>query len=259
MSKVIVDNSTITDIADAIRLKVGNGKVYKMAEMPQAILSIDGGGTGEVIYTEDAILKGEVVDYYNDRITTLRDYAFAEYDNLISVDLPNVVGNKTDGDYAFYGCSYLEYVNMPELLEVRPNMFERCINLTTVNIPKVTVIQNTAFNNCDSLESIKLSSLDTGAGQAFTSCNKLKWVDFGNGRIIGNVCFRDTSLETLILRYKGVVNLQDINALENTPIEDGTGYVYVPKAFINSYKVDTKWSLFANQIRAIEDYPEICE
>lgn len=256
MSKVIVDNSTITDIADAIRVKVGNGKVYKMAEMPQAILSIDGGGTGEVIYTEDAILKGEVVDYYNDRITTLRDYAFAEYDNLISIDLPNL---QNAGDYSFARCYSLEYVNMPELLEVRPNTFDSCMNLTTINIPKVKIIQNIAFNNCDSLESIRLSGLDTGAGQAFTNCDKLKWVDFGNGKIIGNVCFRNTSLETLILRYKGVVNLQNINALEKTPIEDGIGYVYVPKAFINSYKVDTKWSLFANQIRAIEDYPEICE
>ena len=38
----------------------------------------------------------------------------------------------------------------------------------------------------------------------------------------------------------------------------GTGYVYVPASLIETYKTATNWSAFANQFRAIEDYPEIC-
>ena len=34
-------------------------------------------------------------------------------------------------------------------------------------------------------------------------------------------------------------------------------YVYVPKALVGAYKSATNWSTYANQIRAIEDYPDI--
>lgn len=36
------------------------------------------------------------------------------------------------------------------------------------------------------------------------------------------------------------------------------GFIYVPRKFVESYKVATNWSAFASQFRAIEDYPEIC-
>ena len=42
-----------------------------------------------------------------------------------------------------------------------------------------------------------------------------------------------------------------------TVIASGTGYVYVPSALVNSYKSATNWSTYADQIRAIEDYPDI--
>lgn len=36
------------------------------------------------------------------------------------------------------------------------------------------------------------------------------------------------------------------------------GYIYVPRDLIETYKVSTNWVTYANQLRAIEDYPEIC-
>jgi hypothetical protein len=40
-------------------------------------------------------------------------------------------------------------------------------------------------------------------------------------------------------------------------VANGTGYIYVPAALIEDYKAATNWSLYADQFRAIEDYPEI--
>ena len=40
----------------------------------------------------------------------------------------------------------------------------------------------------------------------------------------------------------------------NCPIGQGTGYIYVPSALVNTYKSANYWSTYANQIRAIEDY-----
>lgn len=36
------------------------------------------------------------------------------------------------------------------------------------------------------------------------------------------------------------------------------GYIYVPAALIDEYKTATNWATFADQFRAIEDYPDIC-
>ena len=52
--------------------------------------------------------------------------------------------------------------------------------------------------------------------------------------------------------------LDDTSVFSNTPISNGTGYIYVPKALIESYQAHEKWSAYASQFRAIEDYPDIC-
>ena len=41
-------------------------------------------------------------------------------------------------------------------------------------------------------------------------------------------------------------------------VESGTGYIYVPQATIEGFKSATNWSTYADQFRAIEDYPDIC-
>ena len=52
--------------------------------------------------------------------------------------------------------------------------------------------------------------------------------------------------------------LASVNAFSDTPIANGTGFVYVPLSLIEDYKTATNWATYAAQFRAIEDYPEIC-
>ena len=65
------------------------------------------------------------------------------------------------------------------------------------------------------------------------------------------------ALEALILRGNIVVKLTATDALTGSGIANGTGYIYVPSALVDSYKTASNWSTYAAQIRAIEDYPEI--
>jgi hypothetical protein len=66
-------------------------------------------------------------------------------------------------------------------------------------------------------------------------------------------------LETLILRKSDAIcTLSATGAFTGTPIASGTGYIYVPLALVDTYKTATNWSTYAAQIRAIEDYPDIC-
>jgi hypothetical protein len=55
-----------------------------------------------------------------------------------------------------------------------------------------------------------------------------------------------------------MATLYNNEVFTSTPIADGTGYIYVPAALVDTYKADSNWSVYENQIRAIEDYPDIC-
>ena len=77
---------------------------------------------------------------------------------------------------------------------------------------------------------------------------------------IDSYCFRGCdALETLIIRTPTVAKLVNKNALQNTAIANGTGYIYVPADLVETYKTTTNWVTYADQIRAIEDYPGITE
>lgn len=67
-----------------------------------------------------------------------------------------------------------------------------------------------------------------------------------------------TNLKTLIIRTSTPCILENPNAFSGTPLDKGTGFLYVPSALVDSYKVAKNWSTYAAQIRAIEDYPDIC-
>ena len=76
---------------------------------------------------------------------------------------------------------------------------------------------------------------------------------------IGEYAFASCyALTTLILCSGAMATLGDTSAFSSTPISSGTGYIYVPAALVDSYKAASNWSTYSNQIRAIEDYPEIC-
>ena len=53
-----------------------------------------------------------------------------------------------------------------------------------------------------------------------------------------------------------VPKLRNINAFKNTPIEKGTGYIYVPDNLVDSFKIAENWSTYADQIKSINEMEE---
>lgn len=94
---------------------------------------------------------------------------------------------------------------------------------------------------------------------AFYSCKALTVVDVPNVTTIASQAFGECSaLEALILRSSVIATLESSDSLKNSGIAKGTGFVYVPSALVEGYKSATNWSSCAAQIRAIEDYPNVC-
>lgn len=91
---------------------------------------------------------------------------------------------------------------------------------------------------------------------AFHYCTSLASAIFPAATKIENIAFYAcTALKALVLRKSdSICTLAHINSLGGTPITSGTGYIYVPASLIETYKTADKWSTFAAQFRALEDY-----
>ena len=186
---------------------------------------------------EDYVVTPYIViptDYDGEPILEVVSYAFQGNTKIVRVYLNNV---KTIGDYAFNNCTSLSYIDAPNVTTLGRDVFAKS-NITNIELPNLMV-----------------ASYD-----AFVSCEKLKRANLGNVSSIKNYCFTNCfEFDTLILpNTERITTLESTNAFwYATKFEKGTGYIYVPRALINSYKTATNWSNFANQFRAIEDYPNI--
>lgn len=88
-----------------------------------------------------------------------------------------VTGGESVEDKAFYGCSYLSEIELPNTIKsIGEYAFYRCSGLTSITIPNsVENIGWYAFSNCTGLTSITIpDSVKTIGGGAFEYCDRLK-------------------------------------------------------------------------------------
>lgn len=105
------------------------------------------------------------------------------------------------------------------------------------------------------LTEYKESRIRKIAEGVFGGFTALTVVDVPEVTTIAQNAFLDcTVLEALILRSNTIVTIENSNALGNSGIANGTGFVYVPSALIAGYQAATNWSVYAAQIRALESY-----
>lgn len=152
----------------------------------------------------------------------------------------------------------IEEIEDENLVTIGSNTFSNCTNLKRAYLPNVTSINGASFQNCSALVDVTLPSLIWTGNNGMQGCG-FTALDLPKcQRLNGSMFVNCTKLTALILRITSQICIMNsIDVFKNTPVESGTGYVYVPRSMVDSYKVATNWSTFANQIRAIEDYPEI--
>ena len=185
--------------------------------------------------------------------TVLLDAALEGTVTSIDSDIKSIIA------YGCRGWSQLKTVNLPNATSIGTYGFYYCTSLTSVNAPKVTSLGTYAFYNCK-MKSVNFPVATGIAQNAFYNCTALEKADFGVASKVNQAAFAySKNLTALILRRTSSICTLSVatNAFANTSIAEGTGYIYVPKALIEDYKVATNWSNYASQFRAIEDYPDI--
>ena len=155
-----------------------------------------------------------------------------------------------------------EYVNATPTA-IPADLFKGQDKLQKIDMTSVKSVGNNAFRECSALVEVKFPAvLSSGvAVNALRYCSALKKVDFGEINaakgLLGYSLADCKVLEMLVIRNTDQPPKLTATAFNNTPINTGTGYIYVPAAMVDAYKSATNWSAYADQIRAIEDYPEI--
>lgn len=99
--------------------------------------------SGNITIPETVTYQGNIYT-----VTRIGEYAFYNCSGLTSVNIPNSV--TSIGSSAFYGCSGLTSVDIPNsVTSIGRSVFCSCFGLTSVNIPNsVTSIGQDTFSSC---------------------------------------------------------------------------------------------------------------
>ena len=262
MANVLVEETSLSNIASAIREKSGGSATYKPGEMAAAISNLPIGGSSD---NEDGLLSDTLINYENTTATDIKKSCFANSTTLATATFTNV---SNVGSSAFSNCSALTQISLPNAITIGNSCFSKASKLLTVNLSNTESLGEYAFRECKAITSINLPQVKALKYWVFYECEKLAKVDLGscNQFIDGWQFYGCGQLTALILRSNTVCSApysvidSSNGALSNTRFSNhnkGWGYVYVPRALVNSYKSATNWAVIEDCIRAIEDYPDI--
>ena len=161
-------------------------------------------------------------------VTQIGNYAFYDCSSLTEVVIPE--GVTTIGVGVFEACSSLTEVIIPEsVTAIGSEAFSRCSSLTEVVIPEgVTSIGNQAFYGCSSLTSVVIPEGVTEIGSyAFQACSSLESVVIPEGvTSIGYGAFSGCSALTKVVIPEGVTTIggsafSDCSSLTSVVIPEG--------------------------------------
>lgn len=153
------------------------------------------------------------VDFEN-TLEKLPDYAFYGCSSLDFDNLPDLESVTEIGDYCFYNCKTLDKISLPSLTAMGDYCFQGCTSLDEISMPEVLSIGSTAFYQCSGLQNINMPKV-TSIGDYFVEyCSGLKSAMLPNLETIGsNGFYACTNL------YK--LDLSSLTTITNNAI--GTG------------------------------------
>lgn len=246
MAKYVIEDTTLTNTANAIREKTGKTDTITPSNFATEIASIESGGGSTV--TKGIIINERNGDGYATDVS--------------------IVGMTTIPNYYFYGggknnlhvlSKYLKKIKLPEeITKIGNSAFCYCPQLSLDKLPSsLTELGYSVFSE-SYLVAIKEipSGITSIPNSAFYKCNGITEITaYGNLISIGSSSFGfANNFSKLVLpSVTGIPTLTDTTSFSGTPISNGTGYIYVPDGLVDSFKSATNWSTYAAQIKPISE------
>lgn len=171
---------------------------------------------------------------------------------VTEITADDLTGATKIGEYAFYDCSSLTSVMIPNgIATIGTCAFKLCTNLQYVKIgDDVTELKNEAFYNCRSLSVLEIGNgLKTIGQTSLYNCP------------VTELVLPQSFEEFSIYAIYGCSNLATVTIKATTPpVVQASSFAssnpnrikfYVPAASVEAYKSATNWSAFASHIFAI--------
>lgn len=228
MSTVISSDKHYKALAEKIRNVLGTTIEYEPSEMASEILSMRNMKDNFNSITNGVVYSGRHATIIGDKMQ-IGMLAASQIDTCeIPTSITSISG------CAFYYSEIKDIVLHEGITSIGVDSFSHS-NIKTIKLPNtLTSIGNYAFYWSDLVYIDIPDSVQNIGIYAFNCCDSLKVV--------------------ILRKATNAYSLGDTNVFEYSSIEDGTGYIYVPSALLESYKTAANWSTFANQFRALEDY-----
>lgn len=169
---------------------------------------------------------------------------------------------KTIGYAAFESNRSVTSISLPEVTTVAKYTFMSWQGCTQFDLPKLENITELAFSGCSAVQRLDLPrarKLDT---KALGSMSHLKWVRIGgtaNDDMFRYASIFDSCPQLEAIVIDGVTSVPPclVTTFNGSAVAAETCYIYVPANMVDAFKTADNWSTYANQIRAIEDYPDL--
>ena len=214
MSKVLIDEQVLIDLANNIRTKTGSQETFKPGQMPTAVVEIP---------------TADVSEYFNITINNSNSNRFLERYLVKKYPILKISGSTTDLSYVFYGAkNNITLSNDSDTSKVT-NWDYAFNSYAGDTIPNMNTSSATSMNytfgsisNITSIPNIDTSKV-TSMNYIFGSCSKL--LQFPN------ISFaKVTKLTGAFSNCSSLVNAPDINAPECTSFDS---------VFMNCTKLET--------------------
>lgn len=195
--------------------------------------------------------------------TYLHTEAFYDCSKLESVYIPeltNVGGTYSAGQSGnFTYCYALKSVNFPKLKNIGVYEFMNS-GIASVNLPEATVVASCAFMNCQSLEYIRLPKAQTSSNDIFRNCTALKRVELPAITSICSTTFSGcTALTAFVIGTR--LTYPSSTIYPYTPSFDlpVQTIVYVNNADLGWYSSQSGWSDLYNagRIKSVDELPPL--
>lgn len=182
-------------------------------------------------------------------LTSIANNAFYGCTALTSISLPESL--KTIGQQSFRNCTSLANIKFPSQMdEIKIHAFWGCMALKKLRLPDGIITANCGYQS--GVEEVYIpDSVETISH--FTECIRLRKVDIGTGvkSLLQNAFNSDLAIEIFIIRADVVPSYAGW-----TLPDAFAGTIYVPDESVSSYKVANGWIKWAALIKPLSEYTD---